>query len=447
MSANPADLLLPYQRRWADDESRFKIGLMARQVGKDFSSGFEGIRDCQRAERLGKKTTWLVAAPSERQSLESLEKWKEWAEIFGIALARVHEERENPRNSESLIKSSTITFPGGSRVIAVPGKPNTVRGFSANVLATEFAFFEDPDATWRALLPSITNPLRGGQKKFRVISTPNGQGNKFHALWSANNGQPDARWSCHRVTIANAVADGLPIDIEELRAALSDPDGWAQEYDPLDFIDSSAVLLPYDLIALCESPNATTAVPPEYWNTSSEFPIDLGIDFGRKKDMTCCVAAENLAGVQLIKEVLELHKMPTPEQVERLRPRIRKARRACLDYQGPGIGLGDYLVKEFGEYNPKQHRFGKIELCNFTMQFKCEVFPRLKTAFEHRKVMIPINRTFREDLHSVYRCVTDKGNITYMAPHTDDGHADRCTGLALCVRAGATQSAILAFVA
>jgi hypothetical protein len=28
--------------------------------------------------------------------------------------------------------------------------------------------------------------------------------------------------------------------------------------------------------------------------------------------------------------------------------------------------LGDYLVKEFGEWNPTQHKFGKIELCAFS---------------------------------------------------------------------------------
>jgi hypothetical protein len=46
-------------------------------------------------------------------------------------------------------------------VIAVPGKPDTVRGFSTNVVLTEFALFEQPEATWAAMGPSITNPLRG----------------------------------------------------------------------------------------------------------------------------------------------------------------------------------------------------------------------------------------------------------------------------------------------
>jgi phage FluMu gp28-like protein len=437
---SPRELLLPYQRKWADDEARFKIGLMARQVGKDFTSAEEGIRDCYQHELRKDKTTWLIAAPSERQSMESLEKWKEWTEAYKLAIADVSEERDG--GSEALLKSATITFPNGSRVIAVPGKPDTVRGYSANILATEFAFFEDPDKTWRALLPSITNPLRGGEKKVRLISTPNGVGNKFHDLWSKNSGKTDGKWSCHKVTISDAVAQGLPIDIEELREALDDAEGWAQEYDPLDFLDTATVLLPYEVIALCENPMASLVAPPDYWTAAKgAAPVDLGIDFGRKKDLTVCWALENAHGFKLTREVLELSKTASPEQLDILRPRIQRARRVAFDYTGPGIGLGDFLVKEFGEWNPEKHLFGKIELCVFSNNFKCEIFPKLRMEFDKRMVAIPVSRIIREDLHSVNRVVTAASNVSYRAPHTDDGHADRCTALALAVRASSHTGA------
>ena len=181
---SPRELLLPYQLRWADDNARWKFGLMARQTGKDFCSAEEGVRDCFDHERNGGKTTWLIVAPSERQSIESLTKWKEWTEAYNMAISDIREEREG--GSEALLKSVTIMFPGGSRVIAVPGRPDTVRGYSANVLLTEFAFFENPEATWRALIPAVTNPMRGGTKKVRLITTPNGIANKAHDIWSKN---------------------------------------------------------------------------------------------------------------------------------------------------------------------------------------------------------------------------------------------------------------------
>jgi len=127
--------------------------------------------------------------------------------------------------------------------------------------------------------------------------------------------------------------------------------------------------------------------------------------------------------------------MPTPQQVEILRPRIQKAQRTCVDYTGPGIGFGDYLVKEFGEWEPAAHKFGKIELCTFTATLKRDIFSKLRMAFEQGAVRIPASRVIREDLHSMARVTTKNGEVTYKAPHTEDGHADRCTALALAVRA------------
>lgn len=439
---SPRDLLLPYQRKWVDDDARFKYGLWSRQTGKDFSSGEEGIRDCYRHELEKSKTDWLIGAAGERQALESLSKWKEWTEAYKLAIADIIEERDG--GSEALLKSSTIVFPHGSRVISVPANPNTVRGFSANVLMTEFAFLEEPDLTWRAMLPSITNPLRGGKKKVRLITTPNGIGNKAHDLWAKNYGVEGSKWSCHKVTIHDAVAQGLPVDIEELRQALDDPEGWAQEFE-CEFLDTASVLLPYELIATCESLEATATCPMEFWNATGSFAIDLGIDFGRKKNLTVCWAMAALGDVQQTLEVLELENMPTPNQVEMLRPRIQRARRVCIDYTGPGIGLGDYLVQEFGEWKPEQDKFGKVELCTFTQNLKVEIFPKLRMAFERRGLRIPVSRVIREDLHSMHRVITAAGNVTYRAPHTADGHADRCVALALSVRAGSFGGSMGAF--
>ena len=51
---NPSKLLLPYQQRWVEDESRWKFGLMSRQMGKDFSAA-EGIDESWRLKRREKR--------------------------------------------------------------------------------------------------------------------------------------------------------------------------------------------------------------------------------------------------------------------------------------------------------------------------------------------------------------------------------------------------------
>lgn len=423
-ATSPLDLLLPYQRQWIDDESRFKIGLMARQTGKSWTSAMEAVRDCQL-----RKTTWVCLSAGERQALEWMMKAREHAEAFQVAIDGYQEERDS---SEALLKAAEIRWPNGSRVLAIPANPSTARGYSANLLLDEFAFHEDPDAIWRAMYPAISNPLKG-QYKLRVVSTPNGLGNKFASLWNGEN-----KWAKHKVTIHDAVRLGLPLDVEELRAGLDDPEGWAQEYE-CDFLDAAAVLLAYDLIAKCESVEATKTIGPDFWTAGR--PLFIGLDFARKNDLTVAWTLERVGDVGHTREVCEMRGVSTPDQVSAMRPRIRAASRVCVDYTGPGVGMGDYLVQEFGEYNPEQHRYGKIELCTFTNPMKVDVFSKLRMAFEGMKLRIPADRTVREDLHSIQRVTTATGTVTYRAPHTADGHADRGTALALAWRSFGTGSA------
>src|SRR4051812_50106336 len=49
---------LPYQREWIKDRSRFKIGLWARQTGKDMAAAAEAVIDCM--EKPG--TVWAGVA-------------------------------------------------------------------------------------------------------------------------------------------------------------------------------------------------------------------------------------------------------------------------------------------------------------------------------------------------------------------------------------------------
>jgi phage FluMu gp28-like protein len=420
---DPRSLLLEYQFAYFHDRARFKAALMARQTGKDFTSEGEAVEDCHRQQ-----TEWMVAAPSERQALDSLDKAKEWARGFDLAIADYQEVRDG--NSESLLKSAEVTFPNGSRIRAVPGKPDTVRGRSANVLLTEFDFFEQPGLTWRAILPSITNPLRGGEKKVRMCSTPNGAGGAMHRIWT----KPDTdamRWSRHSVNIYQAVLMGLPVNARQIREAMDDAEGFAQEF-LIQFLDGSNVLLPYEVIALAESFEAT-----ESWDIdhAAGAPVFLGIDFGRTNDPTVCWTLQAIGDVLWTREVLVLRNVSTPDQEEILRSRIAAAHRVSFDYTGPGIGLGDYLVRKFGRWKPEEHEFGRIDLCTFTAQFKRKLFPNLRQRFNQPvKLRIPVSTTIREDLHEM-RQVISNGEYNYWSPRTKDGHSDRCTALALAVHA------------
>src|ERR1700687_4148413 len=64
--------LLPYQRRWIEDNSHLKIVVKARQIGYSFASTLRAVFEC-----LKRKTTWILLSKGERQSRLLMEKVQE----------------------------------------------------------------------------------------------------------------------------------------------------------------------------------------------------------------------------------------------------------------------------------------------------------------------------------------------------------------------------------
>src|SRR4029079_13304493 len=97
-----------------------------------------------------------------------------------------------------------------------------------------------------------------------------------------------------KITLYDAIADGLPLNAAELQAGLNDPDAWSQEY-LCEFMDTSSVLFPYDLISSCESEDATeTGVNLSELPAARQGHLFAGIDFGRKNHLTVCWILERI---------------------------------------------------------------------------------------------------------------------------------------------------------
>ena len=442
---SPVQLLKTYQSRVYRDPARFIAWIAGRQIGKSFTGAMRAVA----LSDMHPKHDFLIASPSERQSLEAVEKCREHVEAFRtVKIAEEIVERDAPG---ALMKSSTIIFENGSRIIAVPGKPDTVRGFSADIWMDEFAFFEDPDATWKAILPSISNPLKGLKTAF-LTSTPNGKsgrGKRFYDIVT-DKGAIDpvqmppqymaGAWSIHRTPITLAAPE-LGTDLDALRAAVDDDETWKQEFLAL-FIDGSSVLLPYDVMAKCESLEATLSITPG--EMDGRGPWYAGIDFGRTSDPSVLWLFETVGDVLGPRAVKTLKNENTVDQFEMWKPYIEKCVRVCVDYTGPGIGFGDMLEKKFPSCKSNGPKTGgeKIELCTFTAPFKCEIFPKLRGAFDGMRLRVPFATETREDLHEMQQVISN-GNYSYKAPRTDAGHSDRCTALALAVRATGTEGPVL----
>lgn len=403
-------VLLPYQRKWVADDARFKIGMWSRQTGKSFSTACEAVRDCL----LRPGQLWVVLSAGERQALEWMQKARMWSEAFQLV---VDAYEETLHSSDAMKSKAEIRFNNGSRIVAIPANPDTARGYSVNLVLDEFAIHERPWDIWAAIYPSITNPING-EKKLRIVSTPKGLGNKFADLWSKNE-----NYSKHKLTIVEAVEQGLKVNLEELRAGVDDSDIWLQEY-MCEFIDSSGVLLPYDMIAACESAICVA---------ETDAPKFVGMDIGRSHDLSVISVLAKHGDKLVLVQKEELHKMPFNEQLEVLSGILsaKGVQKCCIDATGLGMMFAEEAKRRHG---------GRIEAVNFSHKAKGEMYSAMRKRFEERTIQIPNNdRNLREDLHAIQKLVSVGGNISYSAPRSADGHSDRGASLALAIKAAETK--------
>lgn len=447
-SIEPIIKFLPYQKKWLADKSRFKIGMFSRQTGKTFSNSAEIVEDCVDHAAAGRRTRWVILSRGERQAKEAMEEAVKpmtrafWEIYKGVLNGPPPEIEEGIYRAEPSAACPTgeyrtyeVIFPGGSRITALPANPDTARGFSANVLLDEFAFHADSKKIWGALFPVVS-------KKglvLRVVSTPNGKGNKFYDLMS----ERETIWSRHQVDIYQAVEQGLDRNIAELKAGLSDPDLWAQEYE-LQWLDEATAWLDYELISACETPNRGLVIHEDYRDglvserrengpplMKPMGPIFVGMDIARKKDLTCIWVAEQLGDVLYPREITTMRRAPFKAQHAKLDEIFRRDNpvRARIDQ----TGMGEAFVEDV------QDRWGsdRVSGAIFTSDVRFGLARLLKERMEDRRWRLPAgDREIREDLHSITKAVSQTGSVRLVHDGSSDGHGDRFWAAALCADAG-----------
>jgi phage FluMu gp28-like protein len=453
------DLLLGFQRKAASTVARFLILLWSRQTGKGYTTSFVASRGAE----IEPRSNWLIVAPTERQSLETLDKCKNWIKAAHLSVSETEEEFDALEKGAK-IKAKVIVLSNGSKIYALPGKPASLRGFTGYLVIDEFAFFEDQKEVWKAVFAVIVNPM-ASIKRVIITSTPNGQGDMFHKLVDENFLNPKEgrriKWEVQKVTIHEAAKAweeagklGTVIDektgeerpktaeeyVEETREAFDCPEAWPQEFE-CEFLDASANLLSFDMITAAESVEATEHgfdpdEPGEFYG---------GFDFGGIKDPSIFWYAKKVGDRLITRDVLTLRETDTGEQLAAVRSRIDKCIRVCVDYTGPGRGFGDVAANGipgtdfggWGEYDadPKKFLSGKIEKVTFSEPSKRELFTPFRLCFgKEPKFIIPHADWIRQDFHGVQMILKGKEYV-FWAPRMSNGHSDGACAAALCRRA------------
>ncbi|MCH7357438.1 terminase family protein [Acinetobacter sp. NIPH 1958] len=396
----PALELYDYQKHWVQDESRFKIAMFARQCGKTFTSTLELALDCVKADMMGSRKRWVILSRGERQAREAM---NEGVKLHLAAMQAGFQAYDY--EWEAGIKALEVELPGGSKITALPANPDTARGFSANVLLDEFAFHQDSRAIWKALFPVISKP----GLKLRVISTPNGKGNKFYELMTGKNDG----WARYTTDIYQAVKDGLPRNIDELRRGAGDEDLWAQEFE-LQWLDEASSWLDFELITSCEH---ELAGDPSLYSGGDCY---VGVDIASRNDLFVIWVWEKVGDVLWCREIIERKRISFAEQDALLADVFARYRvvRCCMDQTGMGEKPVEDAKRNHGEY--------RVEGVLFTSNNKQTLAIHGKEAFQDRKLRIPQgNDALRADLHKLKKVTSNTGAPRFVADSDSNGHADR----------------------
>lgn len=402
MSQKILDILLPYQREWLKQASVHKrtLTMWSRQTGKSAVTSFEAV---YRAVLDGQQT-FLCISTGERASSEYLKKAVKWARYLEGML------RGTPFHFAFENTSTEIRFSNGSRIMCLPSNPEACRGYNANVIIDEFAAIQNAEELYTALMPSITSPFNG-DKTIRIMSTPIGKGNLFWKMWTGNND-----FYKSKLTIYDAVNQGLKVDIGELKKSCVDEATFAQEFlcDPLD---ADSALFPYEVLR-----NATYSTPP-----SKSTRVWLGVDIGRTHDKTSVAVLTEFNGVYYVNRVESLVNREFADQEKYISNLVVTLNpvRVFVDSSGIGAMLAENLHR----------RFPCVREIKFTNDAKVEMFNLTRSKLGDGTLLIPTDDALINDLHKIRRTVTPSGNVTYTADRDGTGHADDATAIALAVYA------------
>lgn len=439
-------ILLPYQQRWIADKSPVKIIEKSRRIGLSYAEAVDAVLHAADAERGA--NVYYISYDKEMTS-GFISDCGNWAKVLHAAIGSTGEEiltREDGRD----IHVYDIPFASGHHIKTFSSNPRNLRSKGRpreRLIVDEAAFVDDLDELNKA---AMAMTMWGGS--VRYISTHNGDDNSFNSvITDARAGRND--YSVHRVTLDDALADGLYRRICEVSGREWTPQIEAEwraslikRYRPNEDEElfcipafGGGAYLPRELVSACMAdgpllrfngsrsfnlaPESVRRIEIDDWIKDVLSPelgrLDktrrhvFGMDFARKGDMTDIVPLEIESTLRKRWPFLvELHNVPYRQQAQVMLavgnglPRFAGC---AIDAGGNGGFVAEEATDAWGQF--------MVDSIQFTEAFYREEFPKYKAAFEDRYLTIIRHDDVLED-HRAIRLVRG-------VPRVPEGKTDK----------------------
>ena len=269
-----------------------------------------------------------------------------------------------------------------------------------------------PDARrmWEAAVPVIV----AAKGRLTVCSTPYDQGSLFYQLLE----DPEHRYPQFgrtRITLSDAVAQGLPVDEAELRG-LFDSDAYARLFQNAWFDDAESYFT-FQEVQACIG---------DCLNLTTLAPLYGGYDVGRTTDASELLLVEG-GEVVAVRVRKTLRRAPFADQKAVLESHLRayRIKQLHIDATGMGANLAEDLQRSYPAV---------VRPVWFTQALKEELAVNLKKLFEERKIVIPNDPNLVAQIHGIKRIAKTQGFSYDSGRNRDIGHADAFWALALACR-------------
>lgn len=451
---------LPYQERWIHDQSPLKIMEKSRQIGITYADAYDSVLKVTKLKPV--RNVW-VSSRDDLTARQYLQVCKQWARILHIG---AQELGERIVDSDKDLTAYVLKFANGKCIFSLSSNPDALVGKTGHIKLDEFAVHKNQRELFRIAKPCTT---WGGQ--LAIISTHRGHATVFNEILRdiKERGNP-MRWSHHRVTLEDAVAQGLAEKIQKvgrgvpaepsssssstppfvvppsggpasvfshssnhpsiqsslreqfisrLRSECIDEEQWLQEYCCVA-TDDSAAFITHEMISACEHSDCLKAF--EYLEGCANH-LYVGVDVARKKHLCVIDVGERIGDVIWSRHRIELRDRPFSEIREELYRvlSLPKVMRCCIDQTGLGMQLAEEAKERFG---------WKVEAVNFSLPVKEELAFHLRNCFEDRLLRIDPSPALRADLRGIRKETTVSGNIRFVA-ESEESHCDRFWAMAL----------------
>ncbi len=457
-------VFLPYQQEWMADNSQLKVGEKSRRIGLTWAEAADNVLIASSTAEAGGMNCYYIGYNMD-MAIEYIEACASWAKTFSNVVAAIEEGEEifKDGKDEKAIKTWTIKFASGFRIVALSSRPANLRGKQGVVIIDEAAFHDSLDELIKAALALL---IWGG--KVRIISTHNGDKNDFNTL--INDIRSGSRsGSIHRTDFSEAIEQGL-----FKRICLRGNKAWTQETEDawkasvykfygdasreeLDVIPAqgsgawlSAALIEARMhsvpvlrytaaVGFEQRPEADREADIKQWLDLELAPLlaklnpqwlsCFGMDFARSSDLSVITPCQLADGMKCVVPFqVELRNMPHAQQFQILKyiaDRLPRFSKAAIDAGGNGSAVAEFMAQKYG--------YHRIELIKFTETWYRENMPPLKRAFEDDTILIPRDADVLNDLRMV-KLIDGIARVPALRTKGKDGgnrHGDSAIAIAL----------------